>query len=498
VILDAGGVQIVNGYPVLSHVAPIMSPNPLRSLPSVHELLESPTLRSLVDRISHNAVVSTVRTVLDEVRHEVQTAASERSLPSAGDLVERIARRIVEGEPAVLRPVVNATGHILESGLGPAPLAEEAIAEMSTIARNYASLELNLVTGRPARRHAAIEDLLRELTGGEAALVVNNNAGATMLALAALGAGREVIVSRGQLIEIGDGCRLPDLIAAGGAVLHEVGATNKTRSEDYAEAINESTAALLLVHPGNFAVVGATESVTLEELVRVGQQRKLPVIHDIGAAAMIDFRQFNLPGQPLVADSIKAGADLVLTSGDKLLGGPPCGIILGRKALIEKIERHPMARTLLADKGTLAALAATLRLYRDPQQARLSIPLLNLLTTSAENLKNRAERLAPQAAATAAIAAAEAVPDATCLGWGFAPTDELPTWCVALRPAAMSVERLAAALRMGAPSVVGRIRDDRLLLDLRSVLPRQDVELIAALEALGQSEATAEPSIERL
>jgi L-seryl-tRNA(Ser) seleniumtransferase len=311
-----------------------------------------------------------------------------------------------------------------------------------------------------------------------------------MLALAALATGREVILSRGHMIEIGGGCRLPEVMAQSGAVLREVGTANKTRLDDYTRAIGESTAALLLVHPGNFALLGVAESATLEELVALGQRRQLPVIYDIGSAAMIDFRQFGLQGQPVVGDSIKAGADVVLLSGDKLLGGPQCGIILGRKVLVERIERHPMARALRADKLTLAALAATLRLYRDPQKARLSIPLLHLLSISAENLKNRAERLAPQAAATPAVREAEAISDVTQLGWGSIPTEELPTWCVAIRPAAMTAARLAAALRAGTPLVVGRVNKDRFLLDLRSVLPRQDTELLAALEALGSAANT--------
>jgi len=463
-----------------------MSPNPLRNLPSVHELLESPPLKGLVDRISHNAVVSTARTVLDEMRREVQTAATEMTLPSVADLAERIARRIAEGETPALRPVINATGILLHTGLGRAPLAEEAIAEAAAVARDYASLELDLSTGRRSRRSAAVENLLRELTGAEAALVVNNNAGATMLTLAALAAGREVIVSRGQLIEIGGSYRLPEVMAASGAVLREVGTTNKTRLDDYTRAVGDQTAALMLVHPSNYVVVGFAESVPLAELVDAGRRHKLPVIHDIGSGALSDFSQFGFRGEPVAGESIKAGADVVLFSGDKLLGGPQCGIVLGRKALVEKIERHPMARALRVGKLTLAALGATLRLYRDPEKARLTVPLLHLLCTSADNLKNRAERLAPQAAATPAVAEAAAVADVTYLGGGSLPTQELPTWCVALQPRAMSVDRLAAALRTGTPSVIGRVRQDRLLLDLRSVLPRQDTQLIAALEALGK------------
>jgi L-seryl-tRNA(Ser) seleniumtransferase len=425
--------------------------------------------------------------VLDEVRREVQTAAADWTLPSAGDLAERIARRILEGEPSSLRPVINATGALLGNGLGRAPLADEAIAEMAAVARDYASVEWNLTTGQISRRNAAVEGLLCELTGAEAALTVGNNAGATMLAMAALAHDREVLVSRGQLIQIG-GYRLPEIIAAGGARLREIGTTNYTELNDYSRAIGPSSAALMLIHTGNYAIVGSSTSVTIEELVGLGRRHQLPVIHNLGAGTLIDLQPFGITGQPMIGASIKAGADLVLLSGDKLLGGPQCGIILGRKVLIDQLEHHPMARALRADKLTLAALAATLRLYKNPEKARIDIPLLRLLTTSIENLKNRAERLAPQAAATAAIAQAEAITSVTHLDWGMPPTQELPTWCVALRPASMTLERLAAVLRMGATPVVGRLEEDRLLLDLRSVFPRQDMQLITALEALGSAE----------
>ena len=464
-----------------------MSPNPLRNIPSVGELLDAPPLKALVDRISRNAVVSAVRKVLDEMRTEVHTAAAEMTLPNVPDLAERIARRIMESETPLFRPVINATGILLHTGLGRSPLADDAIAEMTAVARDYASLEVDLPTGRPSRRSLAVEDLLTELTGSEAAMAVNNNAGATMLTLAALAAAREVIVSRGQLVEIGGSFRLPEVMAASGAVLREVGSTNKTHLSDYARAIGEQTAALLLVHPSNFVVVGFTEGVELSELVELGRKHKLPVIHDIGSGALVDLNRFGFRGEPVASESIHAGADVVLFSGDKLLGGPQCGIIAGRKSLLEKMERHPLARALRVDKITLAALAATLRLYRDPEKARLAVPLLRLLTTSEENLKNRAERLAPQMAALKTlISSAEAICDVTYLGGDSIPTQQLPTWCVALKPASWPVDRLAAALRTGAPAVVGRVREDRLLLDLRSVFPRQDTEMISALEALSK------------
>ncbi len=465
-----------------------MSPNPLRKIPSVSELLDSEPLKKMVDKISHNAVVSTVRTVLDETRQELQNAASEWTMPSATDLAERIAQRIAEDDVPALRPVINATGILLHTGLGRSPLATEAIEAIGEVARDYTSVEIDLNTGKRSQRKVAVEGLLRELTGAEAALVVNNNAGATMLTLAAMATGREVIVSRGQLVEIGGSFRLPEVMAASGAKLREVGATNKTHLHDYADAIDDETAAIMLVHPSNFVVVGFSSGVELDELVELGRRHKLPVIHDIGSGALIDFAQFGFSGEPVASQSIKAGADVAMFSGDKLVGGPQCGIIVGRQKWIDRIAKHPMARALRVDKMTLAGLAATLRLYRDPQRARLAVPLLHLLTTSMENLRNRAERLAPQMAAAKVIERAEPLEDVTYLGGGSIPAQKLGTWCIALKPAGMSVDQLAATLRTGTPPVVGRVQQDRLLLDLRSVLPRQDAPLVDAVEALGEEE----------
>jgi L-seryl-tRNA(Ser) seleniumtransferase len=464
-----------------------MPTNLLRNLPSVNELLESPPLKGLVARVSHNVVVTRVRSFLDDLRSEIQHTAAEVKFPDVKELAQRIAERILEAEKPRLRPVINATGVLLHTGLGRAPLADEAIAEMAAVARDYASVELDLASGDRSQRVLSIEGLLNELTGAEAALVVNNNAGATMLALAALAAGREVIVSRGQLIEIGGSYRLPEVMAASGAMLREVGTTNKTRIGDYEQAVGDCTAALLLVHPSNFVVAGFAESVSLAELVKLGRSKNLPVIHDIGSGALVDFAKFGFADEPVAGASVKQGADLVLFSGDKLLGGPQCGVIVGRRDLVDKIARHPLSRALRVDKLTLAALAATLRLYRDPEQARHRIPLLQLLNAPLDNLRTRAERLAPQMAATPAIAAADAIEDVTFLGGGAVPTQKLATWCVALTPAEISVDRLAARLRTGQSAVIGRVREERLYLDMRSVFPRQDLDLVAAVRALGET-----------
>ncbi|HZN34433.1 MAG TPA: L-seryl-tRNA(Sec) selenium transferase [Pirellulaceae bacterium] len=455
----------------------------LRSIPSVTELLDSPPLKSLVNRVSRNVVVSGVRQFLEDMRSQVQTAAAGVHVPTASELAQRIADWIATEELPSLRPVINATGILLHTGLGRAPLAEEAIAAIGEVSRGYASVELDLASGERSQRAVAVERQLTRLTGAEAAAVVNNNAGATLLTLAALATGREVIVSRGQLIEIGGSYRLPEVMTASGTVLREVGTTNKTRIGDYAAAIGEKTAALLRVHTSNYAVVGFTEETPLAELVALGRKHDLPVIDDIGSGALVDLSPYGVKGEPIAGESIRAGADLVLFSGDKLLGGPQCGIVAGRRNLVQQILKHPLTRALRVDKLTLAALAATLRLYEDPAHAERSVPLLTLLATPLENLRHRAERLAPQIQATG-VAAVEVVTDRAYVGGGSLPNQSLATICLALTPATGTVDALAAALRRGTPAVVGRIQEGRLLLDLRSVQPRDDTHLVAAVEAL--------------
>lgn len=465
--------------------------NPLRNIPSVNELISSPPLAKLVDRVSHNVVVGGVRTFLENVRGEIEMAATDFRETTTNDWAEKIARWIVNDETPPLRPVINATGILLHTGLGRAPLADEAIEEIAAMARGYASLEVNLASGQRSQRIDAVERLLCDVTGAEAAVVVNNNAAATLLALAALAKDREVIVSRGELIEIGGSFRLPEVMEVSGARLREVGTTNKTRISDYAQAIGENTGALLRVHSSNYRIVGFTEAASIEALVALGRDENLPVIDDIGSGALVDFDQFNLPSEPVARDSIEAGADVVLFSGDKLLGGPQCGIIVGRKKSIELIARHPMMRALRVDKITLAALAATLRIYRDEKQALLKIPLLSLLNTSMDNLRNRAERIASQIGATSIVESAEPMEESTYLGGGSVPAQSIPTWCIAIVPANGSLEKLATRLRCGVPSIFGRIHDEKLLLDLRSLFPRDDVHLVEAFEALSEDGETS-------
>lgn len=462
------------------------SPGILRNIPSVTELLESPPLKGLVKRVSHMVVVGEVRSFLDNIRTELQEKASGFDMPPVSELAERIANQIRKTAKPGLQEVVNATGILLHTGLGRAPLAEQAIAQISATARGYCNLEIDLDSGQRSERSGKVEGLLKDLTGAEAGLVVNNNAAATLLTLTALAAGKEVLVSRGQLVEIGGSYRLPEVMAASGAMLREVGTTNKTYAYDYEDACGENTAALLRVHPSNFQVVGFTGSVSLSELVQLGRAQGLPVIDDIGSGSIIRFERDGLFGEPLAKESLAAGADLVLFSGDKLLGGPQCGIILGRRSFVQKIRKHPMARAVRIGKMTLAALSATLQLYRDPRTAAQTIPLVQLLETSPENLKNRAERLASQLAASEAVAQAIVVQDVAYLGGGSLPAQKLPTWCVALKPTTSNVTTMAKDLRTGTPPVIGRVHEDMVLLDLRSVFPRQDQELVAAAHRLAE------------
>ncbi|MFO0900464.1 MAG: L-seryl-tRNA(Sec) selenium transferase [Pirellulales bacterium] len=456
-----------------------MTPKVLQHIPSVSELLEIQPLRGLVDRLNRNVVVSGVRTALDELRREARAAAGEAKLPDLRELAERIARRIAEGEQPAPRPVINATGVLLHAGLGSAPLSDDALESLVAVGRSYANLEFDLTSGAPAPREAAVEPLLRLLSGAEAALVVNTSAAALHLALAALAGGREVVVSRQDMGEV-DGCRLTDLAA--GATLREVGAVHKCRVADYAAAIGPDTAALLCVQPTSWRASGDVERPTTPELVRLGQQHGLPVVVAAGYAALAG--EFGELGGPTAAQLVADGADIVIASGSDLLGGPQCGLLVGRRELLDRLARFPLARALHVDKLTLAALAATLRAWQEPAAAERALPILHLLHTPLDNLRNRAERLAAQLGARPSFARAEAVADEAFLSGHAVAELRLRSWCVAVEPAAESAEALAELLRLGQPAVVARVAGGRVLLDLRSVLARQDQEIAQAFARL--------------
>jgi len=459
-----------------------------RNLPSVSQLLESPQLKQMVESVNHNVVVDGVRQVLDDLREQVSTATEDVSIPTPTELAEKIADWLKSEETPYLRPVVNGTGIILHTGLGRAPLAKPAMEAVVEISSGYASVEVDVKTGERGQRIKSVERLLRELTGAEAAVIVNNNAAATMLTLSALAAGTEVIVSRGQLIEIGGSYRLPDVMECSGAKLREVGTTNKTHLADYERAICEETGALLKVHPSNFEVVGFVKTVSTKEMVDLAHKHNLPMIDDVGSGALIDFSKFGLMDEPLVKQSLNDGADVVLFSGDKLIGGPQCGIIIGKQKYITKILKNPLMRAMRVDKMTLAALAATLRLYRDQEKAEQEVPILRMLSMPIENLKLRANKIAQQIGHLPFIGVCDVVEDQSMLGGGSLPTQKIPTWCLAIEPTGMSLNKLAHELRNSTPSVMGRIQKERLYLDLRTIQPSQDADLVTVFESVKKSD----------
>ena len=417
----------------------------LRDLPSVDELA-----RTSDDPLA----VAAARTVLARARELLVRGAEP------GDLAAALAEELRAARSASLRRVLNATGVIVHTNLGRAPLADEALAQVVEVGRGYSNLELDLVDGTRGSRQDHCAAILRRLTGAEAALVVNNNAAAVLLALAALGEGREVIVSRGELLEIGDGFRIPDVLARSGARLVEVGTTNRTRAVDYENAITADTALLLRVHQSNFRVVGFTEQPALAELAAVARRHELPLVDDLGSGVLNE-----LPGEPSAKESLAAGADLVCFSGDKLLGGPQAGIVAGRTDLVERLRRHPLQRALRADKLTLAALEGTLRVYLD---APHRIPVLRMLDEDAAVVRARVERLASLTGGTVEETVAR-------VGGGALPLAELPSFACALD------ESLATPLRIGEPPVVGIVRDGKLLLDCRTLAESEIDEVAAAV-----------------
>jgi L-seryl-tRNA(Ser) seleniumtransferase len=457
----------------------------LPTLPSVAELLESPPLRGLVDKLNQNAVVAGAKATLTELRREVRSAAGEAKLPDVRELAERVARRIVEDERASLRPVVNATGVLLGAELGEPPLSQAALEDLLAVGGNYASVQIDLATGTASRRADSAERALCQLTGAEAALVVNNHAAALLVTLAALAGGHEAIVARGQVGET-DGCRLDMLAIAGNVELREVGAVNRVVAADYASVICPETKALLHLHTSDFEIVGHTQAAALEALVELGRERGLPVIADLDCGGLVALAN-NPSREPSAAERIAAGCEVVVFSGSKLLGGPQCGLIVGTRSLLAQIEQHPLFASLRVDKLRRAALAATLRAYEDPEQLAQSLPLQQLLSTPLDNLQNRAERLAEQLAANKAFRSVAAAPGEASLGAGHPSVSPLPSWQLLLEPSAGGAEELAATLRTSRPPIIGRIGKGRVILDLRTVFARQDQEIAEACAKLGAS-----------
>ncbi len=450
----------------------------LAGLPSVDAILHVPPVATLVLSAPRLLVVDAVRTAIARAR----AAALKGIAPDPAAIARDAARIHAEERRRGLVRVINATGVILHTGLGRAPLSIRARQALEALS-GYGSLELDLATNERGQRDAHVARLLARLTGAQDGCVVNNNAAATLIALSSLAAGKEVIVARGQLVEIGGSFRLPEVMEKSGARLREVGATNKVRLSDYARAINKGTGLIMRVHTSNYKVMGFTEEVPIEDLVKLGRRHRIPVMDDIGSGALVDFSRWGLPEEPTARRSIKAGADIVCFSGDKLLGGPQAGILIGKKPAVAAIRKNPFYRAVRVGKSTLAPLQATLESYLSGEdQAILQIPTLWMIRQTEASLKDRAETLARRIADAAPALAVSAERTDSQLGSGSMPTHDLPSWAVAITtPKAAG---LARRLREGTHPVLARIQKGKILLDLRTVDLSEEKEIVAACESL--------------
>ncbi len=455
----------------------------LKKLPQVHRLLESKPAQELLAKHPKPLVAESVRQRLDALRAHVRngmvgafTFDESRFFTSVSGAMETAANRR-------LRWVINATGIVIHTNLGRVPLAPEAVEAIQEIALGYSSLEMDLENGRRGSRYAHVEPLICALTGAEAALVVNNNAAAVLLALDTFARGGEVIVSRGELIEIGGSFRLPEVIASSGAKLIEAGSTNKTRAADYENAISESTRLLMSAHPSNYRIVGFTETVCRAELVALGHDRTIPVLEDLGSGALVDLADLNAPHETMVQEAVAAGVGIVTFSGDKLLGGPQCGIIVGAREYIERMKKNPMLRALRIDKLNLAALEATLILYRNHPDQPDRIPALRMLAASSMDVGVKARKLATMFQDVDAYTT-DVINGESLAGGGSLPDNGLDTRLLAVSSTQHSANELSAALRANNPPIIARIADGQLLFDLRTVADEEIAEIADALRRI--------------
>ena len=444
--------------------------NLLRELPSVDRVITHPAAAPLLERFSRPFVADTLRDLIDELRQAIK---SGHDLPPdrlqdesiITDLEKKLART---ARPGMVQ-VVNASGTILHTNLGRALLSEAAAEAVGQVARHPVSLEFDLQRGKRGQREAGIESLLRELTGAEAAAVVNNNAAAVLLGLNSIAEGKHVVVSRGELIEIGGSFRIPEVMAKSGAVLREVGTTNRTHPRDYAEAIDENTGLLLKVHTSNYRVVGFSAEVELKDLVAIGRERGVPVMEDLGSGALVDLSEMGLPREPLVAERVALGADVVTFSGDKILGGPQAGLVAGAKSWIERMNRNPLKRALRCDKLTLAALEATLRSYVQSPDLLSEIPTLRAFSRPLDELGEDGRLVLPLLQSRLGPDYELELVDSTCqIGSGALPTEEIPSKGITVRGRGMSADDVARMFRGADPPIIGRINNERFILDLRS------------------------------
>lgn len=449
----------------------------LRKIPKVDELLRNPELAQSIGQYGINAVTEAVRSELEELRQGILSHQLE-AMPETCLLCHQISKRVQRASLPSFRRVINGTGILLHTNLGRACLSEKAAQAVFDTSKAYSNLEYNLETGKRGSRYSHVEEILCRLTGAESALVVNNNAAAVLLVLSALTTGGQVPVSRGELVEIGGSFRIPEIMESCGAQLKEVGATNKTHLRDYEQAINENTKALMKVHTSNYRIVGFSETPALSDLVALGHQHNLPVIEDLGSGCLLDLNRFGIHDEPSVQDSLRAGVDVVSFSGDKLLGGPQAGIILGKKNYLDVLKKHPLNRAMRVDKMTLAALEATLSSYEAGTEDE--IPVIGMLSASREALQEKAGKLAAMLAE--AGIETEILPTEGRVGGGSVPNHILPSYSVAFTG---DVNALEAKLRLGATPIIGRIHEGKYLLDVRTLFEADFSTIVDAIQEAG-------------
>jgi L-seryl-tRNA(Ser) seleniumtransferase len=448
----------------------------LKNLPGVDHLLESAKSSSVFASIPRSVIIDSLRNTLDATRKKILTGQSPDMTDKAIlDKAHELARRKMEPK---LVNIINATGVVLHTNLGRALLCKDALDNISCIASAYSNLELKIETGKRGIRYEAVDELICELTGAQSAIAVNNNAGAVLLALDTIAKGKQVIVSRGELVEIGGAFRIPDVMVKSGCILKEVGTTNRTHLRDYESAVCEETGLFLKVHASNYRIQGFTASVPLKDLAELGRRTGVPVMEDLGSGTLIDFSCYGLPHEPTIADSVNSGADIVTFSGDKLLGGPQAGIIVGNKDAIDQIKKNPLTRALRIDKLTLAALESTLKLYLDEKQAVSEIPTLRMLTMPFQDICRKADALysaiKTKIPAIAQVADMDMADMNSRPGGGSFPELDLPTRCITIYPKTMSSSNLEKQMRLSTPSVIGRIEDNRYILDPRTIQKGQE------------------------
>lgn len=453
-----------------------MSQSLFRQIPKTDELLLNGRIEALIDKFSHSVVLDAIRAVLEELREGIKTG--EITEIDTDDIIAHIEKRVDSETTPSLRRVVNGTGVILHTNLGRALLSEDAINAVVDVAANYNTLEYDAKEGRRGSRYAHLEGLICKLCGCEAAMVVNNNAAAVMLILGAITRGREVPVSRGELVEIGGSFRVPEIMEQSGVILREVGSTNKTHAFDYENAINENTGALLKVHTSNFKIMGFTESVSLKEMADIAHSHNLPLIYDLGGGSFCDLSEIGIEGEPTVLECAKTGADIISFSGDKLLGGPQAGIIIGKKEYIEKMKKHPLTRAFRCDKMTIAALCATLSAYSDMEKAKDNIPTLRMIFMPMDELLKKAQFFQKKLKTIDGLDV-QVVSELSQVGGGSVPSQMLPTKCVSIKAESMKTSELEEKLRHLKRPIVTRVARDRVLFCMRTT-QKEDFGYIAS------------------